>query len=67
MDEHSDLMKLNTISEDSLDQIYPVVDGGPVEERYVFLIWLSNVKTRLHQLPATLEDAVPLGEGRRGI
>lgn len=44
---------------DSLDQVYPVVDGGPVEECYVFFVWLPNIEARLHQLPAALEDAVP--------
>lgn len=53
--------------QDSLDQIYPVVDGGPVEECYVFFVWLPNIEARLHQLPAALEDAVPEEEGRRGI
>lgn len=48
----------------SLDQVYPVVDGGPVEERYVFLVWLSNVKARLHQLSAALKDAIP-ANGRK--
>lgn len=44
---------------DLLDQVYPVVDRSPVEERYVFFVWLPNIKARLHQLPAALEDAVP--------
>lgn len=43
----------------SLDQVYPVVDGGPVEERYVFLVWLPNIEARLHQLSAALEDTIP--------
>lgn len=47
----------------SLDQVYPVVDGGPVKERYVFFVWLPNIETCLHQLPAALEDAVPKAEG----
>lgn len=47
----------------SLDQVYPVVDGGPVQERYVFFVWLPNIETCLHQLPAALEDAVPKAEG----
>ncbi len=51
---------------DSLDQVYPVVDGGPVEECYVFFVWLPNIEARLHQLPAALEDAVP-EEERRGM
>lgn len=47
---------------DSLDQVYPVVDGGPVEERYVFFVWLPNIEARLHQISAALEDAVPEDE-----
>lgn len=55
-------------SSDSLDQVYPVVDGSPVEKRYIFLVWLSNIKTSLHQLPAALEDSIPEQEERtRGI
>lgn len=50
---------------DSLDQVYPVVDGGPVEERYVFFVWLPNIEARLHQVSAALEDAVPTDERRR--
>lgn len=45
-----------------LHQVYPVVDGGPVEKRYVFFVWLPNVKARLHQLSAALEDAVPAAQ-----
>lgn len=48
----------------SLDQVYPVVDGGPVEECYVFFVWLPNVEARLHQLSAALKDAVPGDEGQ---
>lgn len=44
---------------DSLDQVYPVVDSGPVEEGYVFFVWLPNIEARLHQLSAALEDTVP--------
>lgn len=44
---------------DSLDQVYPVVDGSPVEERYVFLVWLPDVEACLHQLSAAFEDAIP--------
>lgn len=52
---------------DSLDQVYPVVDGGPVEECNVFFVWLPNIETRLYQLSAALEDAVPGDEWRRGV
>lgn len=45
--------------DDSLDQVYPVVDGGPVEERHVLLVGLPDVEARLHQLPAALDDSVP--------
>ena len=51
----------------SLDQVYPIVDGGPVEERYVFFVWLPNVEARLHQLPAALEDSVPAAEGKEHL
>lgn len=45
--------------DDLLDQVYPVVDGGPVEECHVLLVRLPDVEARLHQLPAALEDSVP--------
>lgn len=53
--------------DDSLDQVYPVVDGGPVEKGYIFFVWLPNVEARLHQLPAALEDAVPEERGQSQI
>lgn len=34
-----------------------------MKERYVFFVWLPNIETCLHQLPAALEDAVPKAEG----
>ena len=52
---------------DSLDQVYPVVDAGPVEECYVFFVWLPNIEARLHQLPAALEDAVPEERGGESL
>lgn len=51
--------------DDSLDQVYPVVDGGPVEERHVLLVGLPDVEACLHQLPAALEDSVPAN--RQGV
>ena len=44
---------------DSLDQVYPVVDGRPVQKCDVLFVRLTHIVARLNQLSASLEDPVP--------
>lgn len=51
-------MHLKCVLDDLLDQVYPVVDSGPVEERHILLVRLPDVEARLNQLPAALKDSI---------
>lgn len=47
-----------------LDQVWAVVDGGPVQESDVLFVWLPDIISCLHQLLTALEDTEPGGSTR---